>query len=33
VGSTDKGFLQRLLGGSVSERLTRAAALPVLVVP
>ena len=33
VGSNDKGFLHRLLDGSVSERLTRASTRPVLVVP
>ncbi|HZA79299.1 MAG TPA: universal stress protein [Acidimicrobiales bacterium] len=32
VGSNDKGFLQRLFGGSVSERLAREAPRPVLVV-
>lgn len=33
VGSNDKGFLQRLFGGSVSQRLTRESSRPVLVVP
>lgn len=33
VGSNDKGFLQRLLDGSVSQRLTRQSTRPVLVVP
>lgn len=33
VGSTDKGFLARLLDGSVSQRLTRESSRPVLVVP
>lgn len=33
VGSNDKGFLQRLFGGSVSERLARESSRPVLVVP
>jgi nucleotide-binding universal stress UspA family protein len=32
VGSNDKGFLQRLLGGSVSEELARKASRPVLIV-
>jgi nucleotide-binding universal stress UspA family protein len=32
VGSNDKGFLQRLLGGSVSEELARKAPRPVLIV-
>jgi nucleotide-binding universal stress UspA family protein len=32
VGSNDKGFLQRLLGGSVSQELARKAARPVLIV-
>lgn len=32
VGSTDKGFLQRLFSGSVSEELVRKAPRPVLVV-
>jgi nucleotide-binding universal stress UspA family protein len=32
VGSNDKGFLQRLLGGSVSEALARKAPRPVLIV-
>lgn len=32
VGSTDKGFLQRLFSGSVSEELVRRAPRPVLVV-
>lgn len=32
VGSNDKGFLQRLLSGSVSEELVRSASRPVLVV-
>jgi nucleotide-binding universal stress UspA family protein len=33
VGSNDRGFLSRLFGGSVSERLQRESAIPVLVVP
>lgn len=33
VGSNERGFLDRLLGGSVSEDLTRKAERPVLVVP
>jgi nucleotide-binding universal stress UspA family protein len=33
VGSSEKGFLQRLFGGSVSQQLTRTATRPVLVVP
>jgi nucleotide-binding universal stress UspA family protein len=33
VGHNDKGFLARLLDGSVSERVTRASTRPVLVVP
>lgn len=33
VGSSHKGFLQRILGGSVSERLPRESTRPVLVVP
>jgi nucleotide-binding universal stress UspA family protein len=33
VGSSDKGFLKRLLDGSVSQRLTRESTRPVLVVP
>jgi nucleotide-binding universal stress UspA family protein len=33
VGSNDKGFLQRLFGGSVSEELARHRTRPVLVVP
>lgn len=33
VGSNDHGFLDRLLGRSVSEDLARQAARPVLVVP
>ncbi|HEY8526306.1 MAG TPA: universal stress protein [Acidimicrobiales bacterium] len=33
VGSNDKGFLQRLFGGSVAEDLTRRSPRPVLVVP
>jgi nucleotide-binding universal stress UspA family protein len=33
VGSTDKGFLQRLIGGSVSQRLARSTTRPVLIVP
>lgn len=32
VGSHDKGFLERLLSGSVSEQLVRSASRPVLVV-
>ena len=32
VGANDKGFLQRLLGGSVSEELARKAPRPVLIV-
>lgn len=32
VGSNDKGFLQRLFGGSVSEDLARKAPRPVLIV-
>jgi nucleotide-binding universal stress UspA family protein len=32
VGSNDKGFVQRLLGGSVSEELARKAPRPVLIV-
>lgn len=32
VGSNDKGFGQRLLGGSVSEELARKAPPPVLIV-
>jgi nucleotide-binding universal stress UspA family protein len=32
VGSNDKGFLQRLLGGSVSQGLARKAPRPVLIV-
>lgn len=32
VGSSDKGFLQRLFSGSVSEELVRKAPRPVLVV-
>jgi nucleotide-binding universal stress UspA family protein len=32
VGSNDKGFLQRLLGGSVSEELARKAPRPVPIV-
>ena len=32
VGSNDKGFLQRLLGGSVSQELARKAPRPVLIV-
>jgi nucleotide-binding universal stress UspA family protein len=32
VGTNDKGFLQRLFGGSVSEELARKAPCPVLVV-
>jgi nucleotide-binding universal stress UspA family protein len=33
VGSNDKSFLQRLLGGSVAEELARHRTRPVLVVP
>lgn len=33
VGHHDKGFLGRLLDGSVSERVTRQSTRPVLVVP
>lgn len=33
VGSNDKGFLDRLFGGSVSQRLARDSSRPVLVVP
>jgi nucleotide-binding universal stress UspA family protein len=33
VGSNDKGFLERLFSGSVSEKLARQAPCPVLVVP
>ncbi|HEY8547989.1 MAG TPA: universal stress protein [Acidimicrobiales bacterium] len=33
VGHSGKGFLGRLLEGSVSERVTRASTRPVLVVP
>lgn len=33
VGSSDKGFLQRLFGSSVSEDLARRSPRPVLVVP
>lgn len=33
VGSNDKGFLQRLLGGSVSEELARHRTRPILIVP
>ena len=33
VGSNDKSFLQRLLGGSVSEELARHRTRPVLIVP
>jgi len=33
VGSTHKGFLERLFSGSVAERLARESPLPVLVVP
>lgn len=32
VGSNDKGFLQRLLGGSVSEELAHKSPRPVLIV-
>jgi nucleotide-binding universal stress UspA family protein len=32
VGSNDKGFLQRLLGGSVSQEVAREAPRPVLIV-
>jgi nucleotide-binding universal stress UspA family protein len=32
VGTNDKGFLQRLLSGSVSQELARKAARPVLIV-
>lgn len=32
VGSNDKNFLQRLLGGSISEDVVRRASRPVLVV-
>jgi nucleotide-binding universal stress UspA family protein len=32
VGSNDKGFLQRLLGSSVSEELARKSPRPVLIV-
>jgi nucleotide-binding universal stress UspA family protein len=33
VGTNDKGFLQRLFGGSVAQRLARESTRPVLVVP
>jgi nucleotide-binding universal stress UspA family protein len=33
VGSDDKGFLQHLLGRSVSEKLARHPSRPVLIVP
>jgi nucleotide-binding universal stress UspA family protein len=33
VGTNHPGFVQRLLGHSVSEQLTRSSPLPVLVVP
>jgi nucleotide-binding universal stress UspA family protein len=33
VGHNDRGFLGRLLSGSVSERITRASTRPVLIVP
>ena len=33
VGSSDKGFLQRLLHGSVSEELARKTPRPLLIVP
>lgn len=33
VGSSDKGFLQRLIGGSVSDDLARRSSRPVLIVP
>jgi nucleotide-binding universal stress UspA family protein len=33
VGSNDRGFLQRLFGTSVSEKVTKEATRPVLVVP
>jgi nucleotide-binding universal stress UspA family protein len=33
VGANHKGFFDRMLEGSVSERLTRESPLPVLVVP
>ncbi len=32
VGSNDRGFLQRLLGGSVSQELARKSPRPVLIV-
>jgi nucleotide-binding universal stress UspA family protein len=33
IGSNDKGFLRRLLGGSVSEELARHGTRPLLIVP